>query len=321
VPLKLTADNLPRQLAQGLLPVYLVSGDEPLLASEALEAIRARAVALGFEEREQVLIDRSAAVWEHALAYTQTRSLFANQRVLEIRMANGKPGYGAETLLKLIATAGSELLLLIVTGKLDRDTQGSPWVRAVQERGAWLALWPPSVAQMPDWLARRLRAAGLELSAEALALLAEATEGNLLAAHQGIEKLRLRYGAGARLGHDELVDIVGDHARYQALQLSEATGAGDAARALRILASLRAEGDEPVRVLWWLLRALRARAVGADARLSARLVARAARVDRVAKGQAHGEAWDELALLVVEMCGRRTLPLPRSAGLWERARA
>lgn len=301
--------------------MYLVSGDEPLLASEALDAIRARARALGFEEREQVFIERSAAVWEQALAFTQARSLFASRRVLEIRMATGKPGSGATTLLELIAAAGDELLLLIATGKLDRDTQNSAWVRAVQERGAWLALWPPASAQMPDWLGRRLRAAGLEVSSDAVAVLAEATEGNLLAAQQEIEKLRLRYGAGARLGLAELNDAFADSARYQIRQLTEATADGEAARALRILSGLRAEGDEPVRVLWWLVRALRARTAGSSERTAARLVARAARADRVAKGQAHGDAWDELALLVVEMCGRRTLPLPRFAGVWERARA
>jgi DNA polymerase-3 subunit delta len=319
--LKLTLDNLPRHLAERLAPVYLVSGDEPLLTGEALQAIRARALTLGFEEREQVFIERSAAIWEHALAITRSRSLFASRRILEIRMANGKPGYGAATLLKLIAAAGDELLLLIVTGKLDRETQGTAWVRAVQERGAWLALWPPSSAQFPDWLERRLRAAGLELATDAVALLAEATEGNLLAAQQEIEKLRLCFGSGAHLGRQDLTDVFGDSARFQILQLTEAIGAAEAARALRILAGLRAEGDEPVRVLWWLLRSLRAHAEGVRRLPTARLVARAARVDRVAKGQAHGDAWDQLALLVVELCGRRTLPLPRFAGVWERARA
>src|SRR5258707_119176 len=108
-PLKLTTDNLRRQLAERLLPVYLVSGDEPLLAGEALDAIRTHAAALGYVEREQVHIDRTASVWEHALSVTQTRSLFASRRILEIRMANGKPGFGAATLLKLIAAAGDEL--------------------------------------------------------------------------------------------------------------------------------------------------------------------------------------------------------------------
>jgi DNA polymerase-3 subunit delta len=318
---KLSIDNLPRQLADGLLPVYLVSGDEPLLTGEALQAIRTRAAALGYEEREQIFIERSAVVWEQAVASTRDRSLFASRRILEVRMASGKPGSGAASLLKLIAAAGDELLLLIVTGRLDRDTQAAAWVRAVQERGAWLALWPPTDAQFPDWLERRLRAAGLTVSADAVALLAEATEGNLLAAQQEIDKLRLRFGSGVRLGREELDDVFGDSARFRVLQLTEAINSGEAARALRILAGLRAEGDEPVRVLWWLVRTLRAGGEGSRRLPMARLVARAARVDRVAKGQAHGNAWDELALLVVEMCGRRTLPMPRSFGVWERARA
>jgi DNA polymerase-3 subunit delta len=319
--LKLSADDLERQLAERLLPVYLVSGDEPLLATEALDAIRARARALGFEEREQVFIDKSAAVWQDALGATQTRSLFASRRILEIRMASGKPGHGAATLLKLIAAAGEELLLLIATGRLDRETQGAEWVRAVQQRGAWLALWPPAAERFGDWLRRRLHAAGLEVSAAGIELLAGATEGNLLAAQQEIEKLLLRFGAGARLGRDELAQVLGDSARFDVLRLTQAIAAADAARALRILASLRAEGDEPVRVLWWLVRALRSRSGAPRSLPMARLVARAARADRVAKGQAHGDAWDQLALLTAEMCGQRTLPLPRFAAVWERARA
>ena len=319
--MKLTIDNLSRQLADRLLPVYLISSDEPLLAGEALHAIHRRAAALEFTEREQIFIERSPTVWEQALEAIRSRSLFASRRILEIRMASGKPGHGAPSLLKLIAAAGEEMLLLIVTGRLDRETQGAAWVRAVQDRGAWLALWPPASGQFPDWLERRLRAAGLEVSADAVALLAEATEGNLLAAQQEIEKLRMRFGSGVRLGREELRDVFGESARFQVLQLTEATNAGEAARALRILAGLRAEGDEPVRVLWWLVRALRAQNEGSRRLPTARLVSRAARIDRVAKGQAHGNAWDELALLVVEMCGRRTLPVPRFSGVWERARA
>ena len=319
--MKLTADNLPRQLTERLLPVYLVSGDEPLLATEVLDAIRARARILGYDEREQVFIDKSAAIWEDALGAIQTRSLFASRRVLEIRMATAKPGHGAATLLKLIAAAGDDLLLLIVTGRLDRDSQGAEWVRAAQERGAWLALWPPEAAQFPDWLRRRIRAAGLEIAAAGLELLVDATEGNLLAAQQEIDKLLLRFGAGAKLGRDELAQAFGDSARFEVARLTEAIAVGDAARALRILAGLRTEGDEPVRILWWLVRALRGLKGGPRSIPMSRLVARAVRVDRVAKGQAHGDAWDELALLAAEMCGRRTLPLPRFAAVWERARA
>lgn len=319
--MKLTSDSLSRQLAERLLPVYLVSGDEPLLVTEALDAIRAQARAQGFDEREQVFIDRTAAVWDNALAAIRTRSLFASRRILEIRLGGAKPGHGAPSLLKLIAAAGDDLLLLIIASRLDREAGASEWVRAVQERGAWLAVWPPEAAQFPDWLRRRLRQAGLEVSAEAVQLLAESTEGNLLAAQQEITKLALRFGADARLSLRELADAFGDGARFQVQELTAAIAARDAARALRVLAGLRAEGDEPVRLLWWLVRTLHHQPGAAGPVPMARLVARAARVDRVAKGQAHGEAWDELALLAVEMCGRRTLPLPRFAAVWERARA
>lgn len=301
--------------------MYLVSGDEPLLTGEALAAIRARARAAGYDERITVHIEKGMAAWDSALAAIRTGSLFASRRLLELRLPGAKPGPGAATLLKLIEAAGDELLVLIATGRLDREAQGAAWVRAVQERGAWLAIWPPAAAQFPAWLERRARGAGLELSADALALLTEATEGNLLAAAQEVEKLVLRHGAGARLGAQELAAALADQARFEVLQLTDALAARDGARALRILAGLRAEGDEPLRVLWWLVRALRNRAGGPGALPPGRLVARAARVDRVAKGQAHGDAWDELALLAAELCGRRPLPLPRFATTWERARA
>ena len=316
--MKLNADRLQEHLAGRLLPVYLVSGDEPLLATEALDAIRAKARAQGFDEREQVYIDKSVATWENALASTQSQSLFASRRILEIRMPGGKPGHGAATLLKLIGAAADDLLVLIATGALERETQGAEWVRAVQDSGAWINVRPVDVAQFPGWLAARAQAAGLSVSGDALAMLAAATEGNLLAAHQEIEKLALRYGRDKRLGLAELADAFANNARYDVMRLTQAIADGDAARALRVLAGLRAEGDEPVRILWWLVRALRSPSNRQRIVPMARLVARAARVDRVSKGQSHGDAWDELALLCTEMCGRRTLPLPRFTSLWHR---
>lgn len=309
--MKLRSDQLGQHLARELLPVYLLSGEEPLLAMEAADAIRARARQAGFDERIQVFIDRSAGPWEEALSACQTLSLFATRRILELRMPTGKPGHGAATLLKLIAAAGDELLLVIHTGRLDRDAQGAAWVAAVQERGAWLALHGIEAAQLPAWLGARLRAAGLELTEPALRLLATATEGNLMAAAQEVAKLLLAHGPGARLDEAALAAALSDSARFSVLQLSEAIGARDAARALRMLAGLRAEGTEALVVLWWLLRAVHAQAGVARPATMARLVTRAARTDRMAKGRAWGEPWDEMALLTAELCGRRTLPLPR----------
>lgn len=317
--MKLTAEQLAGHLAGRLAPVYLVSGDDPLLCMEAVDAIRAAARGAGFDERLQVVVERSAAVWEEALGATQTLSLFASRRILEIRMPGGKPGHGAATLLRLIAAAGDDLLLLVISGRLDRDAQAGEWVRAVQERGAWVQLWPVEMARFPAWLRQRLHAAGLTASDAAIALLAEATEGNLLAARQEIDKLLLRYGPGTPVDAALLAEALSDSTRFDVKALTEAIAARDATRALRVLAGLRAEGAEEVRILWWLVRTMHEH--GGRNLPMARLVARATRADRCAKGRAHGVAWDEMALLCVELCGQRTLPVPRSAALQIRARA
>jgi DNA polymerase-3 subunit delta len=311
--MKLRPEQLAQHLARELRPVYLISGDEPLLAMEAADAIRARARRDGFDERIQVFPERSVASWDEAVAATQTLSLFATRRILEIRMPTAKPGHGAATLQRVIAAAGDDLLLMIHTGKLDRAAQDAPWVSAVQERGAWIPIQAPDPAQLPGWLAERLRSVGLAASEGAVRLLATANEGNLMAAAQEIEKLLLRFGAGARLDEASLADALGDSARYSVFQLNEAIAARDAARALRMLAGLRAEGTEALVVLWWLARALHSQAGAARPAAMARYVARAVRADRMAKGRAFGEPWDEMALLTAELCGRRTLPLPRTS--------
>jgi DNA polymerase III subunit delta len=319
--MKLSLDELPSQLAQRLLPAYLISGDEPLRVGEASDLIRARARAAGYEEREVFFIERASAVWDEVQHSAQSLSLFANRRVIEIRMPTGKAGVsGAAALLRVIAAAGDELLLLVITGKLERETQGAEWVRALQARGAWLPIWPIARAQLPQWLQVRFRAAGLRADEEALELLAERSEGNLLAAQQEIDKLALLLPPGAAVSAIEVAASSADSARFDVFQLGEAVRAMEPGRSLRILAGLQAEGAEAPLVLWSLLRimhGLQASGPGATgrsaARLSfARLTARAARADRMAKGLERGDAWDELALLAVELCGLRPLPWLRA---------
>jgi DNA polymerase-3 subunit delta len=319
-PMKLTLEGLSAQLDERLLPVYLVSGDEPLRVGEASDLIRARARAAGFTEREVFFIERASSVWEDVQQAAQSLSLFASRRMVEVRLPTGKAGVaGAAALLRLIAAAGDDLLLLIVTGKLERETQGAEWVQALQARGAWLPVWPIERAHLPQWLRQRARTAQLALSEEAIAMLAERCEGNLLAAQQEIDKLALLLPRGAAVSASEVAASSADSARFDVFQLGEAVRSADPARALRILGGLQAEGAEPVLVLWALLRELRAvQAAGQTQgralvpRLPfARLTARAGRADRMAKGLALGDPWDELALLAVELCGRRTLPLLR----------
>ncbi len=332
--MKLTPDALEAHLTQKLLPVYLISGDEPLLAGEAADEVRAHARAAGFTEREVHFIER-AADWEAVRASAGTLSLFGARRVLEVRMASARPGAAGGGVLATLAERGDpETVLLILAPRLDREAQAAKWVQAVQAHGAWVAVWPLEAGPFAAWLRARSRRMGLTLEAAALELLAERTEGNLLAAHQELEKLRL-LGPGQSGGAAALA-AVADSARFDVFRLSEAALAGEAARALRVLAALRAEGTEPTLVLWALVKALRdlsgalsrpgggsrtwqRPSPGLDAavrragRLSLRaLLVRAARADRMIKGRLRGDPWDEMALLAADLCARPALPAPRS---------
>ena len=324
--MKLTSDSLAAHLAQRLLPAYLISGDEPLLSGEAADAIRARARAAGFSEREVHFIER-AADWDAVRAAAGNLSLFGARRLLEIRLASARPGAaGNAALLALLAARDPDLLLLVIAPRLDREAQGAEWVRAIDSQGGWLQVWPVDAARLIAWLRSRSGKLGLEVSDEALELLAGRTEGNLLAAHQELSKLAW-LAAGEAIAADTVLASVADSARFDVFQLGDAALAGETARALRMLAGLRAEGTEPTLALWALTRALRdiwtARAAGgappAWQRRSAALgralerapglsftalALRAARADRMIKGRLSGDAWDELALLTAELCGQ-----------------
>jgi DNA polymerase III subunit delta len=313
--LKLSLDSLPRHLAHEVSPVYLVSGDEPLLVAEAVDAVRARARALGFMEREVQVLDRSSD-WEAVRAGAGTLSLFAARRIMELKL-QGKPGTaGARALEGMIQSAGNDLLLIITAGRLDRDAQSAEWVRAAETRGAWIPVWPVARERLPAWLQGRCRRLGLEADPAALELLAERTEGNLLAAQQELEKLKLLF-AGERLDVERVLAGTADSARFNVGELSNALLAGEPARALRVLEGLREEGVELPLVLWAVTKAMRERAArapadrrAAEARSrAAQLAARALRADAMAKGRLAGNAWDELALLACELCGRAALPL------------
>ena len=331
--MKLTSDSLEAHLAQKVLPAYLISGDEPLLAAEAADAVRARARAVGFTEREVHFIER-AADWEGVRASAGTLSLFGSRRVLEVRLASARPGVAGGTVLgMLLERADPDTVLLILAPRLDRDAQSAKWVQAAERHGAWVPVWPVEPGKFIPWLRARSRRLGLSLDAQALELLAARTEGNLLAAHQELEKLLL-LGAGAQ-GAGAL-EALADSARFDVFRLSEAALAGDPGRSLRVLAGLRAEGTEPTLVLWALTKALRDLAgaltrpggggrgwqrpsAGLDAavrragRLSLRaLIVRAARADRMIKGRLRGDPWDEMALLAADLCARPAVPAPRS---------
>ena len=334
--MKINSDSLATHLEQRLLPAYLISGDEPLLTGEAADAVRMKARASGCSERETHFMERGSD-WNDVRASANNLSLFAERRIVEIRMPTAKPGKdGGAALVSLLEAKDPDRVLLILTSRLDRDAQSSDWVRAVEAHGAWVQVWPVEAAKFGAWLRARFRKVKLNADDDALVLLAERTEGNLLAAHQEIEKLRLLV-RGDRVTEDDVINSVADSARFDVFKLGECALSGDASRALRMLDGLRAEGVEATLVLWSLSKAVRdlwaSLTSGSDgparawprqsaaldqgkrraSRLSfPRLNARAVRADRMIKGRLAGNAWDEMALLAVDICAHPTLALPRA---------
>lgn len=329
-------DALARQLERGLEPVYLVCGDEPFLVEEASSQIRAAARATGHDDREVMHAERGFD-WDTLGAVAASPSLFSSRRVLEVRLPSAKPGdAGAKALVAYCARPPADTVLLVIAGKLDGGTRNSKWVGALKSAGAFLEYRQIPLARLGAWIVERMRARGLQPHPDAVELLVQRVEGNLLAAAQEIEKLLLLHGAGA-VTADDVREAVADSARYDLFQWVDAVVAGDSARALRMLDGLRAEGAEPTLVLWALARELRVLATvtaamargepidralyaarvwesrrglvrGAAERLRparvARLLRRAAVTDRVIKGMAPGSAWDELSYLAVALAGR-----------------
>ena len=334
---KISGDNLASALTRGLAPIYLISGDEPLLVNEAADAVRARARSEGFTERDLHSVERGFD-WHGLLADSRAMSLFASRKIVEIRMANPTPGdQGGSVIVELAEKPSADNVVLVITGKMDGRTQNSKWVSAIERAGAVVQIWPLELQRLPGWIRDRLRRHGLEADPAAASLLAERVEGNLLAAHQEIEKLALLLPAG-KLTADTVLDAVADSARFDVLQVGEAAMKGQTSRALRVLEGLRGEGIELVLVLWainkdlqWIARAqhLMRNGQNADSAMNAVFVWRprqaamrqalarlkpgavrallldASRVDRAIKGALRTDPWVELEGLVARFSGVR----------------
>lgn len=327
--MRLKPEQLATHLHQGLAPLYLVFGDEPLLAQEAADAIRIAARREGYSEREVFTVE-AGFKWPNLLASGSNLSLFAERRIAELRIPTGKPGVeGGKTIEQYCANLPPDTLTLVTCPKLDKTQQASKWFKALDGAGAAVQVFPVERNRLPEWIAARLAAQEQRAEREALQFLADRVEGNLLAAHQEIRKLGLLHPAGT-LSFAQVKEAVLDVSRYDVFNLAEAMLAGDAARFARILEGLRGEGVGAVLVLWALtqeIRTLARIALGQsrgiplaqgmrDARVwdsrqglveralkrtsGGRLVAaikRAALIDRTIKGLERGDVWDELLQL------------------------
>ncbi len=254
--MKIPAARLDSHLRDTLLPVYLVSGDEPLLVQESLDAIRKAAKQQGFDSR-QLFVQEQGFDWQSLKAAANELSLFAERRILEVRLPTGKPGRtGGATLEALADSAGDDLLIIVQAPKLDRGTANAKWVKKLQERGGAVEVWPINARDLPTWINRRMQQAELQPDREAVSMIAHRVEGNLLAAQQEIEKLRLLAGAGP-ISAEDVGNAVVDSSRFDVFQLVDAALSGRVDRALRMLDGVRAEGVDIVVVLWALTRELR----------------------------------------------------------------
>lgn len=327
--MQIPGERLAAHLEGELRPLYVVHGDDPLLVIEAADAIRAAARRRGFDERN-VLTALSGFNWNQLSQAAGSRSLFGGRTLIDLRIPNGKPGReGGAALQDYAAHPSPDALLLVTLPELDWKDEKAAWLTALGNAGAIVKLVAPKLAELPAWIATRLRRQGQSADADGLRFIAERVEGNLLAAHQEIQKLALLHPPGP-LSVEAIRDAVLDVARYDLDALREAMLAGDAARYARTLDGLRQEGEAPPLLLWALTEEVRALAqihsglaqgkpldgLLRDARVwgprqglikralkridrqqADAALAQAARIDRMIKGAASGNVWDEFLRL------------------------
>ncbi|MCC2962758.1 DNA polymerase III subunit delta [Massilia sp. IC2-278] len=247
--MQLRLEALEGHLSKGLAPLYVITSDEHLLALEAADKIRRAARAAGHTERDVLTVERTFK-WGELLAANQALSLFGDKKLIELRIPGGKPGKDGSAALQAYAKDLSpDNLTLITLPKLDWQTAKASWVTALQQAAVYIEIPNVERAQLPGWIGMRLSAQGQSADRQSLDFIADRVEGNLLAAHQEIQKLGLLHEPG-KLTFEQVHDAVLNVARYDVFKLSEAMLSGDAARLARMLDGLKGEGEALPLVLW-----------------------------------------------------------------------
>lgn len=337
--MKLPIQQLAPHLSKTLAPIYMISGDEPLLAQEALDLIRDAAKKAEFSERIRIDIEPGADWGKLFYSNAQSFSLFSTKRILELDLTNAKLNAASSKILQEYAkNPSADILLLIRTNKVDSKTEQTVWYKALDKVSVMIPIWPITIDQLPAWITQRAKKLGLNITKGAAELLATQVEGNLLAAAQELEKLRLLQNTDT-IDQQTIENAVSDNAHFDIFALVESSLAGNIKRSLRILENLNAEDTEPTLVLWALTRELRtmadmARQVKQGIGLSTlfskyriwdkrqpavraflqrhkqedcwELLVQSAQIDRTIKGAETGDIWVKLQQLV------STINLPRA---------
>ncbi|MGD9386243.1 MAG: DNA polymerase III subunit delta [Thioalkalispiraceae bacterium] len=337
--MKIPLQQLAKQLSNNLAPIYLVSGDEPFQLDEACRMIRTAAEQQGYSERQVFHAERGFD-WTQLVTESNSLSLFAEKKLLELRIPTGKPGReGTRVLQEYTEAIPEDTILLISTAKLEAAQTKSKWLKLLESAGVFIQVWPVDVMRLPQWINQRLAYRKLSAGPEAIKVLADRVEGNLLAADQELEKLLLLYGEG-ELSIEQIQSAVSDSARYDIFSFADQALAGEPERVSKFLFGLKAEGVEAILMLWVLNREIRVlhqilddmqHGSNLDAALAAQRVwdkrkpmikkalARTSlastrqwlqacrQIDRIIKGQQAGRAWDELLELALQVAGKPTL--------------
>ena len=255
--MQIKPDQLSKQLSSGLKAVYLVTGDEPLLIQEAVDEIRGFARTQGFDERKVFQVERGFD-WQVLLEEAGSLSLFANNRIIELKLPNGKPGTdGSKKLVQFLDNPPDDTVLIIEAGKIDKKTlNSSKWCKAIDSVGVITQIWPIKPNEMLGFMRNRARKLKLDIAHDALELLSSRLEGNLLAAKQELDKLKLLHGT-TQVSVGMIFEEVKDSARYDVFDLSKAMLHGDGRSASNILHHLQAEGTELTFVLWAISKDIR----------------------------------------------------------------
>lgn len=336
--MQLRIDALDAHVAKPLAQLYVITSDEHLLALEAADKIRRAARKQGYTERDVLSVERSFK-WGELLAANQELSLFGDKKLIELRIPTGKPGKdGGAALQSYAKNLSPDNLTLITLPKLDWATQKAAWVASLQQAAVYIDIPNVERAQLPAWISQRLAAQGQSAERASIDFIAERVEGNLLAAHQEIQKLGLLHQPG-KLSYEQVQDAVLNVARYDVFKLSEAMLAGDPARLVRMLEGLKGEGEALPLVLWAVSEEIRTllklkagmaqgRPLGALMKemriwgprermmepalrrvslpVLEKALQEAAQVDKMIKGlraKAHaGDAWDALLQLALTIC-------------------
>ncbi|MDA1076893.1 MAG: DNA polymerase III subunit delta [Proteobacteria bacterium] len=316
----------PAEFAQSLkgrlAPLYVISGDETLLVEESCDAVLNAARANGFTERTVHHADKRFN-WNDLTEDAASMSLFADRKVLDVRATADALGKDAVDVLKRYVDKGVEdTLVLLRVPQLDASRRKSAWFKTLEDLAVMLIVWPVDAKEMPRWLTARLLAAGLDLDSDAIGYLSQRVEGNLLAAMQAVEKLKLADLPSPIAVHD-VVAVVEDSAHYNVFELIDAVFAGRAPEVARMLRSMREEGASEFAIMGVLVSQMRMldagrKLFGARARdvpglmrrvgSAAAVLSQCALIDVQAKGGLRGEAWESVETLLLRMAGARSLP-------------